>query len=256
MFKPLFSLENKTVVITGGNGYLGSAIVRGLSEFGATVIVADLTVREFELDRVYGIECDVSETDSIRSMLRMAAERTGRIDVLINCASYGAGYGPAGTVENMSDYDWQKGVDGALGTTFRCTREVVPYMEAGGGGSIVNFSSMYGVVSPDPSVYGDSGANNPANYGAGKAGVIQFTKYCAAHLAAKGIRVNCVTPGPFPNPQIQTNASFLQELSRKTMIGRVGRAEEIVGAVLLLASEAAGYMTGSNITVDGGWTAW
>ncbi|WP_269432470.1 SDR family oxidoreductase [Gordoniibacillus kamchatkensis] len=156
----------------------------------------------------------------------------------------------------MSDEDWFKGVDGALGTTFRCTREVIPYMEAAGGGSIVNFASMYGIVSPDPAIYGDSGANNPANYGAGKAGVLQFTRYCAAHLASKRIRVNSITPGPFPNPAVQQNEPFLRELCRKTMAGRVGRAEDIVGPVLLLASDASAYMTGSNIVVDGGWTAW
>lgn len=252
----IFSLKGKTVLITGGNGYLGSAVVRGLAEHGATVAVADLMVRDDGLERVYGIVCDVSDTDSIRRAFRQASELTGRIDVLINCATYGAGYGPAGTVERMSDEDWFKGVDGALGTTFRCTREVVPYMEASGGGSIVNFASMYGVVSPDPAIYGDSGANNPANYGAGKAGVLQFTRYCAAHLAGKRIRVNSITPGPFPNPAVQQNEAFLRELSRKTMAGRVGRAEDIVGPVLLLASDASAYMTGSNIVVDGGWTAW
>ena len=256
MFKQLFSLDKKTVVITGGNGYLGRPIVLGLIEFGATVIVADLTIRNIGLERVHEVECDVSDSESIRRMFRQADGLTGRIDVLINCATYGAGYGPAGMVENLSDDDWTKGVDGALGTVFRCTREVIPYMEKAGGGSIINFASMYGVVSPDPSIYGDSGANNPANYGAGKAGVIQFTRYCAAHLAAKKIRVNSVTPGPFPNSETQKNQKFLQELSRKTMVGRVGKAEEIVGAILLLASDASSFMTGSNIVVDGGWTAW
>lgn len=254
--KPLFSMQNKTVVITGGSGYLGTAIAEGLASLGATIVVSDVAEpRHIRCEHLY-VPCDVSSTESIRTMLRMAYERCGSIDVLINGATYGAGYGAQGTVDKMSDDDWFRGVDGALGTTFRCTREVVPYMERQGGGSIVNFASMYGIVSPDPSIYGDSGANNPANYGAGKAGVLQFTRYCAAHLAAKGIRVNSVSPGPFPNPAVQQNEAFLAELNRKTMLGRTGKSEEIVGAVALLASDASSYMTGSNITVDGGWTAW
>lgn len=256
MYESLFSLEGKTAVVTGGNGYLGSAVVRALAEYGARVVAADLAERETGDERIASIACDVSDTASIRRMLQEAEARFGGVHVLVNAATYGAGYGPDGTVERMSDDDWFKGLDGAAGTVFRCTREVVPYMEKSGGGAIVNFASMYGMVSPDPAIYGDSGANNPANYGAGKAAVLQFTRYCAAHLAAKGIRVNSVTPGPFPNPQLQTNEPFLAQLRRKTMLGRTGQADEIVGAVLLLASDASRYMTGSNIVVDGGWTAW
>jgi gluconate 5-dehydrogenase len=156
----------------------------------------------------------------------------------------------------MSDEAWAKGVDGAVGTTFRCTREIIPYFEAVNGGVIVNFGSMYGVVSPDPSIYGESGQNNPANYGAGKAAVIQFTRYCAGHLANKNIRVNCVTPGPFPDPKKLPPEAFLKELRNKTMLKRVGVPDEIVGAVLYLASDAASFTTGANLIVDGGWTAW
>ncbi|TMV52781.1 SDR family oxidoreductase [Paenibacillus mesophilus] len=256
MYEKLFSLEGKKAVVTGGNGYLGSVLSRAMADFGANVAVADLETREQEHERMISIACDVSDTGSIRKLYQETAERFGGIDVLINCATYGAGYGPLGTVERMSDEDWHKGLDGAAGTVFRATREVIPYMERAGGGSIVNFGSMYGIVSPDPSIYGDSGANNPANYGAGKAAVIQFTRYCAAHLAAKGIRVNSVTPGPFPNPRVQQNDAFLQQLGKKTMLGRAGTAEEIAGAVVFLASGASSYMTGSNIVVDGGWTAW
>lgn len=256
MYEKLFSMEGKAAVVTGGNGYLGAELARALADFGANVAVADLEKREHGHERIASFACDASDSGSIGRTFREAADRFGGIDILVNCATYGAGYGPLGTVERMSDDDWHKGLDGAAGTVFRCTREVIPYMERSGGGSIVNFGSMYGVVSPDPSIYGDSGANNPANYGAGKAAVLQFTRYCAAHLAGKRIRVNSVTPGPFPNPRIQQNEPFLQLLGRKTMLGRPGKAEEIVGAVVFLASGASSYMTGSNIVVDGGWTAW
>lgn len=252
----LFAMHEKTVIITGGSGYLGTAIADGLVSLGATVVIADVTEPPYAKSNMFFLPCDVSDTDSIRVMFKTACERTGRVDVLINGAAYGAGYGKEGTVDRMSDADWLRGVDGALGTTFRCTREAIPYMERAGGGSIVNIASMYGLVSPDPSIYGESGLNNPANYGAGKAGVLQFTRYCAAHYAPVGIRVNSISPGSFPHPAKPLNPELAEELKRKTMLRRVGQAEEIVGAAVLLASDASAYMTGSNITVDGGWTAW
>lgn len=262
--KDLFSLEEKVIVITGGAGYLGSAMVEGMLDMGATVMVAEVVQKNPEeiigkdkdCERLHCIQCDVSSTESIREMFRNTRQMLGKIDVLINCATYGAGYGINGTVEKMSDEDWNKGLDGAAGVAFRCIREVIPYFEENKGGSIVNIASMYGVVSPDPKIYGDSGQNNPVNYGAGKAAVLQLTRYCAAHLAKKNIRVNSVTPGPFPNLQKNVPQEFLTNLGGKTMLGRVGRPEEIVGAVILLASDASTFMTGSNITVDGGWTAW
>ena len=262
--KDLFSLKGKVVVITGGAGYLGSAMTEGLLEFEASVVVADVVDKKpgeivkngKTYSNLYSIVCDVSSTDSIKEMFKKTKELCGKIDVLINCATYGAGGGVAGSIEKMSDEDWQKGIDGTAGVTLRCTREVVPYLNEAGGGSIVNIASMYGMVSPDPRVYGNEGQNNPPNYGAGKAAVIQLTRYCAAHLAYKNIRVNSVTPGPFPNPNTQKNEEFIKNLNGKTMMGRIGKPREIVGAVILLASDASAYMTGSNIVVDGGWTAW
>ncbi|NJD03760.1 MAG: SDR family oxidoreductase [Ruminiclostridium sp.] len=264
MMKDLFSLKNKVVVLTGGSGYLGSAVTEGILEFGASVVIADIAHKKHE-ETVSGrkahgksadVVCDVSDTASVREMFRKTKELYGKIDVLINCAAFGAGFGPAGTVDKMSDEDWTKGLDGTAGVTFRCTREVVPYFEENGGGNIINFSSMYGVVSPDPGIYGNSGQNNPVNYGAGKAAVLQITRYCAAHLAQKNIRVNSITPGPFPSPKNLPPEDFMNNLRNKTMLKRVGIPEDIVGAIILLASDASSFMTGSNIVVDGGWTAW
>lgn len=252
----LFSLESKVVVITGGSGYLGQAIVRAMLESGAKVANADIV--PFEPDgageNLLNIRCDISAAESIRQMYQTVKAAYGRIDVLINCATFGAGYG--GPMDKMNDADWEKGLDGTAGIVFRCIREVIPYFEENKGGNIINFASMYGMVSPDPSIYGNSGQNNPVNYGAGKAAVLQLTRYCAAHLAGKNIRVNSVTPGPFPSPAKLPPEDFLRNLEAKTMLKRVGKAEEMAGPVVFLASDASSYMTGANVVVDGGWTAW
>ncbi len=255
----LFSFSEKVVVVTGGAGYLGRALVEGFLAHDAKVILADLApaltgLADWAKDRpnLHLLPADLSDSSAICAMLSQGAAIWDGLDVLVNCAFYGA----ASPLEEMTDEEWQLGLDGAVGTAFRCTREVLPFFQKKGSGAIVNFASMYGLVSPDPRIYGASGQNNPANYGAGKAAVIQLTRYSAAHLAKYNIRVNCVTPGPFPDPAKNPPADFLAELSRKTMLGRVGEAEEIVGAVLYLASAAASFTTGSNLVVDGGWTAW
>ena len=261
--KNIFSLDGKVVVVTGGAGYLGSAVVDGLLEFGAKVIVADI-VENKSFDNIsnkkkkkkLNILCDISSADSIKEMFKKSKEVYGKIDVLINCGVYTAGYGTGSQLEFMADDVWQKGLDGTVGTAFRCTREVIPYLMENGGGAIINFGSMYGIVSPDFRIYGDNPNRNPPNYGAGKAAVIHLTKYSAAQLADKNIRVNCISPGPFPSPKNQADKKFIKKLANKTMLGRIGMASEITGAVLLLASDASSYMTGVNIIVDGGWSAW
>lgn len=260
-YKKLFDMTGKVCIVTGGTGYLGSANVKALKDFGATVVVAsrrkseDRGERQMPLECDWFIQCDVSSTESVRDCFRQVYEKYGRIDVLVNCAVYGAGYGKDSQLEFMSDEIFNKGVEGSLGVVFRGMREVVPFMKEKGG-SIINYCSMYGLVSPDLRIYGDNPQKQPPNYGAGKAGVAQVTRYAAGALAEYGIRVNCVTPGPFPQPVNQTDEAFNQQLANKTMLGRFGQNYEMSGAVLLLASDAGSFMTGSNIVVDGGWTAW
>lgn len=259
-----FNLNSKVIVITGGAGYLGTSIAFEMVKMGGVVVIADICEPGQEQfpgelrDQICYMECNAYDTDSIKQMFKKVEDRLGKINVLVNAAYFGADYGAQGSVDIMSDEIWEKGINGSLGVVFKCTREVIPYMKKNKGGSIVNFASMYGIVSPDPGIYGDSGANNPASYGCGKAGVLQFTRYCAAHFAKDNIRVNSITPGPFPNinSKIGLNEKFIDRLSQKTMLGRIGKPEEVAGAVILLASDASSYMTGSNIAVDGGWTAW
>jgi len=122
--------------------------------------------------------------------------------------------------------------------------------------SIINISSIYGEVSPDPSIYEDSGYNSPPQYGSGKAAIIQFTRYAACHLAKKGIRVNSISPGSFLKPEVQKNQNFVNNLKKKIPLGRIGDPDELKGAVVFLASKSSSYITGENIHVDGGWIAW
>ena len=260
-YQKLFDMTGKVCIVTGGTGYLGSANVKAMRDFGATVVVASRRHPEDRGENINPLECDlfvkcdVSSTESVKNCFQVVYEKFGRIDVLVNAAAFGAGYGEGSQLEHMEDDVFFKGLEGTVGTAFRCIREVVPYMKEHGG-SIINYCSMYGLVSPDLRIYGDNPQKQPPNYGAGKAAIDQLTRYAAGALAEYNIRVNCVTPGPFPKPTRQNDPAFNQQLANKTMLGRFGKNYEMSGAVLLLASDASTFMTGTNIVVDGGWTAW
>ncbi|MBT3318149.1 MAG: SDR family oxidoreductase [Clostridia bacterium] len=262
----LFSLKGKNVILTGGNGNLGKVMAKWLLEYDATLFIADIVDTPIDSLSAYQksgslhyIKCDLSSTASIRQMYGTVEQIGGSIDVLINNAAYGGGAGGSKSspfIDNVDDEMWTVGIDGTVGVTFRCIREVLPFFDKQGGGNIVNIASMYGTVAPDPSIYGDTGNNSPVMYGTGKAGVIQLTKYCAANLSERGIRVNSLTPGPFPLISEATDKDFYEKLKAKTMLKREGKADELAGPLLLLCSGASSYMTGSNVVVDGGWTAW
>ena len=260
-YKALFDLTGKVAVVTGGTGYLGAENVKILKDFGATVVNAD--IRDVEARWEGGeknsadlfVFCDISSTESIANCFKTVHETYGKIDILVNCAAFCGAYGKDSWLEYMSDSTWDTGINGTLGSVFRGVREVVPYMKDNGG-SIINYCSMYGLVSPDLRIYGDNPQRQPPNYGAAKAAVAQLTRYAACDLARYDIRVNAVTPGPFPNPNNQDDVKFNESLAHKTMLNRYGQSHEMAGAVLLLASDASSFMTGTNIVVDGGWTAW
>jgi gluconate 5-dehydrogenase len=257
-----FSLKNKIAVITGGYGYLGKSMSEGLNEAGAITVIAARSKEKFldsfgDRENYFFIETDISKTSSIRQCFHTVIQKFGTIDILVNNAVYlnSGGKKP----EDITDAEWIVCADGVSGSVFRCIREVIPYMRENGGGSVINISSMYGIVSPDFALYeGDECTPffNPVSYGAEKAGVIQMTRYFASYLIRDKIKVNCISPGTFPSPKIQENEEFISRLSKKNPACRIGRPEDLKGVMVFLASNASDYIIGQNIIVDGGWTIW
>ncbi len=257
--KNIFDLKGKIAVVTGGYSYLGTAISEVLAEYGATVYIVGKNVEAAKKviasipkrNKKKFINCDVSDYKSIKDCFKNIFDKEGQIDILINNANYGR----AGKLDEISEEDWNAGIDGTINNYFRCIQTALKYMKKNGG-VILNVASMYGVVSPNPEVYGNSGFDNPPNYGAGKAAIIQLTKYTAVHFAKYKIRVNCISPGAFPKPSVQKNKEFIRSLSKKIPLGRIGNPDELKGIVILLTSDASSYITGQNFCVDGGWTIW
>lgn len=255
----LFNIKNKKIVITGGYGYLGSEITKALIDLGAEVIMLGrdeekgnkLSYEVSKRENYLFYLCDVSDYNNIKSVFELIKKDQNYIDILINNASYGC----TKKFEDFDEEDWVKGIDGTINNYFRITQSSLSLLKKPGA-KIINIASMYGMVSPDPKIYGNSGFDNPANYGAGKAAIIQLTKYLAVHLAKDGINVNCISPGPFPSKKVQENKKFIEQLNSKVPLTRIGQPNELIGAVLLLASNASSYINGHNLVVDGGWTIW
>lgn len=256
----MFDLSEKVVLAAGGAGYLGQAMCKGLAEHGAAVMVADLNLDRAEAlvtEMATGGACataiplDVACEDSIQAAVARVINECGRLDVLVNATFCSIGK----TADELTAEDFDRANRVNLTGTFLLAREAARAMPHGG--SIVLFASMYGQVAPDPRIYQPPMNPNPLEYGVGKAGVIQMAKYLGACWGPRDIRVNAVAPGPFPNTTVQRqHPEFVRRLAGKVPLGRIGRPEEIAGAVVFLAAEASSYLNGTTISVDGGWTIW
>lgn len=260
--KDLFDLTGKVALVTGGAGYLGGEIADALAELGADVAVASRDLDKCQKKaaqlhaefgrRSHATRLDLGDRASMPACVDGVLEHLGRIDVLVMCAWSGK----KNTWESMNDADWDHDIEICLNGVYRMTKAAFPALKASRG-VILNVGSMYGHVAPDHRLYEGVPQANPPSYGAAKAGVIQLTRYLGSFLAPHGIRVNCLSPGPFPYESTQQDHPvFVGRLNAKNPLGRVGKAHEVKGAAALLCSEASSYMTGQNVCVDGGWATW
>lgn len=260
----LFSLKGKTALVTGATGHLGQAMARCLAAAGATVYVnsrspqrAEQLAEQLEKQgwNARPAVFDVTKLDDISSFFESLGESP--IHVLINNAYLGGG----GTVECSSPSDYSKSYDVTVTAAHNMLKVALPSLRRAvaesGGASVINIGSMYGMVSPDPTVYATPEGTNPPYYGAAKAALIQWSKYAACEFGKEGIRVNALSPGPFPSEQVKESAPlFVNSLAKKVPLGRVGQSCEIEGPVLFLASTASSFVNGTNLVVDGGWISW
>jgi len=260
MDEQIFSLKGKDVWVFGGAGYLGQAAVKLLHGLGARILCVDLENRAEAFIQSSQLAANVTPaTVDVRDGRAVKQFVTQRIEdrgvpaglVILTFAS------TAKKLEELTEQEFDDVNHGGLTATFLLAREVGVEMAKSGRGSIVLFSSMYGSVSPNPENYQAPMNKNPIEYGVGKAGIQQMTRYLAVHWGKSNVRCNCISPGPFPNPKIQNQSpEFIQRLSQKSPMGRIGQSKEIAGAVAFLLSDAASYITGQNLAVDGGWTIW
>ncbi len=258
----IFDLSNKVALIAGGAGYLGREVCMAMAAQGARVVVADMRLEAANVvaealrakgHQAWTLELNVSDESSIVSAVAAVTGEHGRLDVLVNLAVASSGK----MLEEGTIDDWQTDLRTTLSGAFALSREAGRVMVAQKSGSIIHFASMYGLVSPDPRVYGGILPPNPPAYGAAKAGVIQLVKYEAVVWAPHNVRVNAIAPGPFPNPAgAYGKPDFTPRLAERVPMGRIGRAAEVAGPVVFLASDASSYITGVTIPVDGGWTIW
>lgn len=254
----LFSLKGRRALVTGGAGLLGSEIAFALAELGATVAVASrdgdkCRARAAELRDKHpaehmGLALDITSSASVKECL----DAVGDLHILVNCSWSGK----KNNFETIDETDWARDIEVSLNSVFRTIKLAFPRLKQTRG-VVLNVASMYGYVAPDYRLYDSEKYANPPSYGAAKAGVIQLTKYLASFLSPHGIRVNCLSPGPFPYEQTQKdNPDFMARLAAKNPLNRIGTPHELKGAAALLCSDASSYMTGQNICVDGGWGVW
>lgn len=254
----LFRLDGKVALVSGGTGIVGGPITEALSEAGATVIVASRDAkrcRDFAETlggrglKAEGERLDLSSEIEIVELRDRILQRHGRLDILFNNAVARAG----GDLRHMTAQQWEQSMQvNSTGLFLACQIFSEP-MQAQRSGSIINVSSIYGMVGPDFSIYEGTTLSNPVNYAFAKGGVIGLTRYLASFLGPFSVRVNCISPGGFRTDD--TPEVFVRNYNRRTLLGRMAVEEDIKGPAVFLASDASAYVTGQNIPIDGGWTA-
>jgi NAD(P)-dependent dehydrogenase (short-subunit alcohol dehydrogenase family) len=270
------TLEGKVAVVTGAIGLLGKEHCRALREAGAHVVVADLDLAQC---KAFASELEVASPKSDAHLLAHAVDVTdkrsletlrdsilawkGRIDVLVNNAAINDMFENPTAATELSKFEnypvelFRKSLEVNVTGVFLCSQVLGTVMARAGKGSIINIGSTYGLVGPDQSLYrrpdGEQSFYKSAAYPATKGAVVNFTRFLAAYWGSAGVRVNTLTPGGIENGQ---DAFFLENYAKKTPLGRMAKRHEMSGALVFLASDDASYVTGANLCVDGGFTAW
>jgi len=269
-----FDLSNKVALVTGGAGMLGRRFVTTLLQANAKVVVVDLNIDEAQKvamdesdktgNEAISVGGDISKKEDVKQIVTSILDKWGRVDILVNNAAINPKFDKETTSKDkvtFEDYPlelWQQSLDVNLTGTFLCVQEVGKVMVNQGGGLIVNIASTYGLVGPDQRIYKKDSETEqtlfkPVSYCVTKGGILQLTRYLAAYWGDKNIRVNTLTPGGIYNDQ---DAEFVKQYSSRTPMGRMADKDEMSAALLFLVSDASSYMTGANLVVDGGWTAW
>jgi len=263
-YQKMFSLENKTAIITGGYGHLGSSISKGLAAFGANVIIIgrnEEKLKKFvsENQKTFNNKfeykvCDVTQEKKFKTIVEKVYKKYGSIDVLINNAYEKQNE----DFQEMTKSEWDHAIEYTLTHYVTCSRAVSSKMLKQKQGSIINTASLYAYLGVDHRIFLDLGNNPPIHYAVSKGGVLQLTRYLATLWADKGIRVNSISPGYFPKkrPGVPERLDYIDEINKRTPMGRIGQPDELIGAVVFLASDASSFVTGHNLKVDGGWSIW
>lgn len=256
----LFDLTGRVALITGGTGHLGSAMSRALAEAGASVILTSREAAKAEAaaaqlpcrgnSRHWGIALDHMQPDQLAPRFAQAIELAGRVDVLVNNGHEAL----ANDWTTVTPEQFSRHLANATGY-FELSRLARQHaVDRQGRASLILLGSMYGVVGSYPDAYDGICFASPVAYHTLKGGIVQMTRHLAAYWAKDHVRVNCLSPGPFPSAKAP--AEMVERLEKKLPMQRMGRPDELKGAIVFLASDASSYMTGQNLLIDGGWTAW
>jgi NAD(P)-dependent dehydrogenase (short-subunit alcohol dehydrogenase family) len=255
-------IRNKRILLVGATGVLGREYARAFVAAGARVVLADRTESNVlslaEELGIVGVEMDVADEMAVTDGVKTAIKALGGLDGVVNNAA-ATGEGLMASGDAFSPFEeyplavWQRTLDINLTGTFLVAREAGRALKQGGGGSLVNVASVYGVVGPDHRIYEGQPFRSFPGYSASKAGVIGLTRWLATWWGKDGVRVNCVTPGGVFNGH---DERFTSAYSNRTPMGRMAERKELVGIMLYLLSDASSYCTGQNFIVDGGFTAW
>ncbi len=266
-----FSMQGKSALVTGGAGLLGKEFCRTLAEAGAVVYVAELTAElsepiASELVRAgyqaKAVGVDITQPEAVRRVTGQISDEIGHLDAVVNSAALDPKFDPSHAFAGSNAFEdyplksWQEAIDVNLTGAFLVSQAAARQMAKQGKGSIINICSTYGLVGPDQRIYekpGQAKTYKPVYYPVTKAGILGLTRYIATYYAGTQIRANALTPGGVFN---NNDEVFLKQYSARAVMGRMAQKDEMNGAVLFLASDASSYMTGANLVVDGGWTAW